>query len=122
MINQCLVETGAAGSGAVSTATDTAASSSVGSAWDVTSSSIGYPLMGQGVEQALNSPANDLVNQGKIGRKAKHRQDHDGSGGANLLPTRPTHAAHFELQLVEVLLGLCGPSRHTLDKAAGIPV
>src|SRR4051812_13628471 len=71
---------------------------------------VGRPLLGEGVEQFLNKAADQRVYYREIGREREHREDHDSGGGANLFPTGPGDALHFELELFEIIFGSSRPS------------
>src|SRR5579884_2659122 len=64
--------------------------------------------------QPLYAAANQRVDDGEVRGKSEDRNNHDGCGGAHLLPGGPGHALHFELQFLEVVLDLGGPRRRLL--------
>src|SRR5450432_3060643 len=77
-----------------------------------------FTLLREKVQNARDALHQQAVHHREIRRESEHREDHHYRRAFHLLAVRPSHAAHLELQLVDVVPRALNPLHHFSHKSS----
>src|ERR1019366_1730809 len=69
-----------------------------------------FRLFCEVLQDRFDAPRQNRIDHRKICGEGEHADDHDRRGALHLLAVRPGHAAHLQLQIVEVVLRVVKPN------------